>query len=51
MKGAVEPFSPEDLARRRKRSIVLALILLAMVAMFFITTVVRLGGQIGERAL
>jgi hypothetical protein len=51
MSSAVEPFSPEDLARRRKRSIVLALILLAMVALFFITTMVRIGGQIGERAL
>lgn len=47
----LQPYSPEDMARRRKRSIVLAVVLLALVAIFFITTLVRLGGQIAERAL
>jgi hypothetical protein len=44
-------FTPEDLARRRRRSIALALLLVAMVALFFITTVVRLGGSVAERTL
>lgn len=45
------PFSPEDLARRRKRSVVMAIILVALVAMFFITTIVRLGANIAERVV
>ena len=45
------PFGPEDMARRRKRAIATALILAALVALFFITTLVRLGGTVGERAL
>ena len=39
------PFSPEDLARRRRRSIALALILAGLVVLFFITTIVRLSGH------
>ena len=39
------PFSPEDMARRRKRSIVLALMLAGLVVLFFATTIVRLGGN------
>ena len=45
------PFGPEDMARRKKRAIVMALVLLAMVALFFITTIVRLGGSIADRAM
>jgi uncharacterized membrane protein len=45
------PFSPEDLARRRRRSVALALILLALVALFFVTTIVRLGGDVALRSL
>jgi hypothetical protein len=44
-------FSPEDLARRKRRSVALALILVAMVALFFISTVVRLGSGVVERTL
>lgn len=43
------PFSPEDMARRKKRAIVMAVVLLGLVALFFITTIVRLGGAVGER--
>jgi accessory gene regulator protein AgrB len=43
------PFSPEDMARRKKRAIVMAAVLLGLVALFFITTIVRLGGAVGER--
>jgi len=45
-----EPFGPEDMARRRKRAIATALILLGLAALFFITTVVRLGGSIVDRS-
>ena len=45
------PFGPEDMARRRKRSIAIALILGAMVVLFFVTTLVRLGGSVAERSM
>lgn len=45
------PFSPEDLARRKRRSIALGLILAAVAALFFVSTLVRLGGNIVERAM
>lgn len=51
MAEPVQPFSPEDMARRRKRSIVLAIVLAALMVIFFVTTLVRLGGAVGERAL
>ena len=35
----------EELARRRKRSVVIGLILGAMVVLFFISTLVRLSGN------
>ena len=43
-------FGPEDMARRRKRAIALALLLAALAVMFFVTTIVRLGGAVGERS-
>ncbi len=46
-----KPFSPEDLNRRRKRSIALALVLAGLVILFFVTTVVRLGGEVALRNL
>ena len=45
------PFGPEDMARRKKRAIAMALILVAMVALFFITTIVRLGGSVAMRGM
>ena len=39
-------FSPEDLARRRRRSIAVALVLAALVVLFYVTTIVRLGGHV-----
>ena len=39
------PFSPADMARRRKRSIILALILAVLVVLFFATTIVRIGSN------
>ena len=51
MAEPVQPFSPEDMARRHKRSIVLAIVLAALMVIFFVSTLVRLGGSVGERAL
>ncbi len=45
------PFGPEDMARRKKRAIAMALILGGLVALFFITTLVRLGSAVAERSL
>ena len=45
------PFSPEDLARRKRRSIAMGLILAAVAILFFVSTLVRLGGNIIERAM
>lgn len=35
----------------RNRNLVVALALLALCALFFLTTIVRLGGNVAERAL
>ncbi len=45
------PFSPEDMARRRKRNIILGLVLASLMALFYITTIVRVGGQLAERVI
>ena len=45
-----KPFGPEDLARRKKRALVMALCLAGLVALFFITTIVRLGGEVSGRS-
>ena len=41
-------WTPEELARRRKRSVAIALILGVMVLLFFISTLVRLSGGYGS---
>jgi hypothetical protein len=48
-KPVPQPFSPEDLARRRRRSIVMAIALVGMVVLFFVSTLVRLGANILDR--
>lgn len=45
------PFGPEDMARRKKRAIAMALILVALAVLFFITTIVRLGGSVAMRSM
>jgi hypothetical protein len=45
-----KPFTPEDLARRRKRAVAMALVLAGLAVLFFVTTIVRLGGSVGMRA-
>ncbi len=39
-------FGPEDLARRRRRSVAVAIALVVLVALFYVTTIVRLGGNV-----
>jgi hypothetical protein len=43
-------FDPKDLARRRKRALALALVLAGLVVLFFVTTIVRLGGDVEVRS-
>ena len=45
------PFSPEDMARRRRRSIALALVLGGLVIFFFVVTLVKTGPAIMNRPL
>jgi hypothetical protein len=42
--------TPQELAIRRKRSIVLAFVLAGLALLFFVTTIVRLGGNVADRA-
>jgi hypothetical protein len=43
--------SEEQIKRRRMRSIAIAWILAILVAVFFIVTIVRLGGNVADRPL
>jgi hypothetical protein len=47
----VQPFSPEDLARRKRRSAAMAIGLVLLVVLFFVTTLVKLGSGIMERTM
>ena len=50
-KKPVVALSPEDLKRRRKRATVMAWCLVALIVLFFITTLVHLGGDIVARKI
>ncbi|WP_156395739.1 hypothetical protein [Bosea sp. Leaf344] len=52
-KPALPPaaFSPEDMARRRRRNIALALVLGGLVVFFFLVTLVKTGPAILNRPL
>ena len=45
------PFSPEDMARRNRRSVALALVLGGLVLFFFIVTLAKTGPAILNRPL
>jgi accessory gene regulator protein AgrB len=47
---AENSFGPDDMARRKKRALVMALVLIGLVVLFFVTTIVRLGGEVGMRS-
>jgi hypothetical protein len=51
MTGTPQPFSPEDLARRRRRSIAMAVALVVLIVLFYLSTLFRLGGQVVERSM
>lgn len=46
-----EAFSPEDMARRNRRSVALALVLGGLVIFFFLVTLVKTGPAILNRPL
>ncbi|MBD3849004.1 hypothetical protein GGC47_000678 [Bosea sp. OAE752] len=50
-KVAPAPFSPEDMARRRRRNLALALVLAGLVVFFFVVTLVKTGPAIMNRPL
>ena len=43
-------WTKEELAARRKRSIAIALVLVAVMILFYVTTIVRLGGNVADQA-
>ncbi len=45
------PLTPEEEARRRKRSVAIALTLGALVLIFFVLTIAKLGPQVLQRPL
>lgn len=45
------PLTPDEVQRRRKRSIAIALVLGALVAIFYALTITKLGPQILNRPL
>ena len=44
-------FSPEDMARRKRRNLALALVLAGLVVFFFVVTLVKTGPAILNRPL
>ena len=49
MAAEFKQLSEQDVSKRRKRSIAIALICCALVVLFFVTTIVRLGGNVADR--
>jgi hypothetical protein len=48
---AIPKLSPEELARQKARSKALGLVLGALVILFFIVTIAKLGGNVWNRPL
>jgi len=51
MSAVPQPLTPEELQRRRKRSVAIALVLAALVAIFYVLTIAKLGPQVLNRPL
>lgn len=49
--AGVRPLTPEEAKTRRKRSIAIALTLGALVLIFFVLTIAKLGPQVLQRPL
>lgn len=47
----LQPYSPEDMKRRKRRAIIMALGLAVLVTIFFITTLVRLGAHVTDKVM
>ncbi len=45
------PLTDEQLRRRRQRNIAIAVVLGALVVLFFVLTIVKLGGHVYDRPL
>ena len=43
----VVAFSPEDMKRRKTRALIMALVLVAIMVMFFVTTVYKISSAVG----
>jgi len=48
---AVPERDHDDQKKRRRRSIAIALILVSLVVLFYVITIVRLGGNVADRAI
>ncbi len=48
---AIPERDQDDQKKRRRRSIAIALILVSLVVLFYVITIVRLGGNVADRAL
>ena len=44
----VVAFSPEDMKRRRTRAVIMALVLVAIMVMFFVTTIYKIKTGVGS---
>lgn len=47
----VQTLTPDQLRARRSRSVAIALILVALAVMFFVMTIVRMGGNVLDRPM
>ncbi len=44
-------YSPEDMKRRKRRAVIMAIGLAVLVTIFFITTLVRLGSHVADKVM
>ncbi|GJD50641.1 hypothetical protein OPKNFCMD_3384 [Methylobacterium crusticola] len=49
--SALPQLTPDEIRRRRKRSVAIALVLAALVAIFYALTIAKLGPQVLNRPL